>query len=149
MVLVGPGVRKRMGRPRPHGRVVGGMTMSLDGFVCDRTGDLGPLYPDLPQLREREFVREAIRTTGAVLMGRHTYDLFPGDVSDYEFQVPLFVVTHQPPAKPHRGTNDRLTLTFVTDGVESAVAQAKVAARGKDVAVVGGPNVLQQLVERG
>jgi dihydrofolate reductase len=48
-------------------------------------------------------------------------------VGTYEFQVPIFVVTHHPPIVAPK-QDEHLTFTFVTDGVESAVAQAKTAA---------------------
>jgi len=47
-------------------------------------------------------------------------------VGNYEFQVPIFVLTHPPPRVAPK-QDEPLTLTFVTDGVESAVAQAKAA----------------------
>ena len=80
-------------------KVIIGMTMSLDGFVNDRNGDLGRLYPDLEALRRTEILQEAIRTTGAVVMGRHAYDMAKGDFTGYEFQVPIFVLTHHVPVK--------------------------------------------------
>jgi len=46
---------------------------------------------------------------------------------NYEYQVPIFVLTHQPP-KHHPRETDHLTFTFVTDGIESAIRQAKTAA---------------------
>jgi hypothetical protein len=55
------------------GKVLVGMTMSLDGFVSDRNGDVSRLYPDLSELRKTELLQEAIQTTGAVVMGRHAY----------------------------------------------------------------------------
>lgn len=65
-------------------------------------------------------------------------------VGEYEFQVPIFVVTHEPPTVMPK-QDDRLTFTFVTDGVESAVEQAKAAARDKAVQVVGGVSVTRQI----
>ena len=56
-------------------KVIMGMTMSLDGFISDRNGDIGILYSDLDTLRESEGLQEMIRTTGAVVMGRHAYDM--------------------------------------------------------------------------
>ena len=47
-------------------------------------------------------------------------------VGNYEFQVPIFVLTHPPPRVAPK-QDEPLTFTFVTDGVESAVAQAKAA----------------------
>jgi dihydrofolate reductase len=131
-------------------KVIAGMTISLDGFVADREGDASRLYPDLAALRGTDYMNALIAETGAVLMGRRTFEMGDPDsyVGDYEFQVPIFVVTHQPPAVAPK-QDDRLTFTFVTDGVESAAAQAKAAAGKKAVQVVGGPNVIQQLLDAG
>ena len=130
------------------GAVIFGMRMSLDGFVADASGDSSPLYPDIDQISENEVVKEAIEATGAVVMGRGSYDLADGDLSGYEFQVPIFVVTHDPPDQPAKGENDRLRLTFVTGGVEPAVARAKAAAGDKSVQVIGAP-VGQQCLAAG
>jgi dihydrofolate reductase len=125
-------------------RVIVGTTMSLDGFIADRTGDLSRLYPDLGELRKTEMLQESIRTTGAVVMGRHAYDLAAGDFTGYEYQVPIFVLTHEVPEKAAKGENERLRFTFVTGGIESAIEQAKAAAGDKDVTVIGGANTAQQ-----
>ena len=122
-----------------------GMTMSLDGFVADRSGDVGVLYPDFAALRHSEALTEVVAATGAVAMGRHTYEMAGGDWSDYEFRVPIFVLTHHPPATPDRGRD----FTFVTDGVESLIGQARAAAGDKDVTVVGGPDLGRQLLRAG
>ena len=55
---------------------------------------------------------------------------------NYEFQVPISVLTHHVPEKKPKET-ERLTFTFVTDGIESAVAQAKVAAGEENVLLIG------------
>ncbi len=131
------------------GKVILGTTMSLDGFITDRKGDLGPLYPDLAALRQTQELQESIATTGAALMGRRAYDLARGDLTGYEYQTPIFVVTHHPPAQPPKGQNDRLKVYFVTDGIESAVRQAKTAAGEKNVTVVGGASTNQQILRTG
>ncbi|MBA3728579.1 MAG: dihydrofolate reductase family protein, partial [Actinobacteria bacterium] len=89
----------------------------------------------------------AIEETGAVLMGRRTFEMADPDsyVGHYEFQVPIFVVTHEPPRVAPK-QDERLTFTFVTDGVESAIAQATAAAGAKAVQVVGGASLAQQLL---
>ena len=138
-----------MAASRFMGKVVAGASMSLDGFINDRNGNIGPLYPDFEAYRASELLQRAIRATGAVVMGRGTYDLGLGDLNDYEFQVPIFVLTHHPPATPPPGQNDKLTITFVTDGIASALEQAKAAAGDKDVTVVGGANTAQQLLQAG
>ena len=84
------------------GKVVVGMTVSLDGFVNDRNGLVSRLYPDLAALRKTKMLQESIRTTGAVLMGRRAYEMGDPDSydwDDYEFQVPIFVLTHHVPEK--------------------------------------------------
>lgn len=131
-------------------KVIVGATMSLDGFVADQAGGVDRLYPDLVALRGTAYMNSLIDETGAVLMGRRTFEMGDPDsyVGEYEFQVPIFVVTHEPPrVRPKE--DERLTFTFVTDGVESAVAQAKSAAGDKAVQVVGGANVARQLLEAG
>jgi dihydrofolate reductase len=120
------------------GKVVGGMTLSLDGFVSDPHGDVSRLYPDLGELRKTEILQEEIRTTGAVVMGRHSYNMGDPDsfANNYEYQVPIFVLTHHIPKKKPKETKT-LSITFVTDGVESAIAKAKAAADVKNVLVLG------------
>jgi len=131
------------------GKVLFGMTMSLDGFVNDRNGSVQSLYPDLDELRKTELLQESIETTGAVVMGRRAYDMAEGDFTGYEFQVPIFVLTHDVPDKVAKGENGRLTFTFVTDGIESAIERAKAAAGDKYVTVIGGANTAQQLIKAG
>jgi dihydrofolate reductase len=133
------------------GKVVLGMTMSLDGFINDRNGSVGALYPDLVALRDTEPLSESIRNTGTVVMGRNSFtmsedpDWFAGN---YEYQVPIFVLTHQVPKKMPKQT-DTLTFTFVTDGIESAVEQAKSAAGDKEVNIIGAANTAQQCLQAG
>ena len=131
------------------GKVLFGMTISLDGFVNDRNGDVSRLYPDLGALRQTEMLQEVIKTTGAVVMGRRAYDMAEGDFTDYEFQVPIFVLTHHVPEQVAKGENDQLTVTFVTDGIESAIEKAKAAAGDKQVMVIGGANTAQQCLRAG
>ncbi len=123
-----------------------GMTVSLDGFVTDRHGDLNPLYPDLEALRKTKSLQEAIRNTGAVVMGRHAYDLAQGDLTNYEFQTPIFVVTHHIPDRMPRGQNEHLKVYFVPEGIAAAIEHAKQAAGGKEVLIIGGADVAQQCI---
>ena len=128
-------------------KVILGMTISLDGFVADETGSAARLYPDLDDLRGTDYMDALIGETGAVVMGKRAFEMGDPDsfVGNYEFQVPIFVLTHEPPdVMPKQ--DERLTFTFVTDGVESAIAQAAAAAGDKAVQVVGGVEVAQQLL---
>lgn len=131
-------------------KVIVGMTISLDGFVADQNGNAGRLYPDLAALRDTAYMQDAIEQTGAVLMGKRTFEMGEPDsfVGNYEFQVPIFVLTHHPPRVAPK-QDEHLTFTFVTGGVESAVSQAKAAAGSKAVQVVGGVNIAQQLLDAG
>ena len=131
------------------GKVIVGTTMSLDGFIKDRQGSVQPLYPDLAALRETEMLQESMRNTGAVVMGRHAYDMAHGDFTGYEYQVPIIVLTHHPPERLPQGANARLTFTYVIDGIEHAIQEAKAAAGEKDVTVIGGANAAQQCINAG
>jgi dihydrofolate reductase len=131
--------------------LIAGLTLSLDGYYEDANGSAGALYTDLEALQDSAYMKALQAETGAVLMGRRTFDM-GGDpdqwVDGYEFQVPLFVLTHQAPERePKR--NENLYFTFVTDGLESAVAQATAAAGDKAVTVVGGADLNRQLLAAG
>src|SRR5439155_7095670 len=80
------------------GNVIFGMMVSLDGFVADRTGSVRRLYPE-GSLGANTELEESIATTGAVVMGRRTYQMGEPDsyAESYEFQVPIFVLTHTVP----------------------------------------------------
>jgi dihydrofolate reductase len=103
-------------------------------------------------------VEEAQENVGAIVMGRNMFGGGPGEWDaddpwngwwgdDPPFHVPVYVVTHhaREPLAMRAGT----TFHFVTDGVESAVAQAKEAAGDRDVAIAGGANVIQQCLRAG
>jgi dihydrofolate reductase len=129
-------------------KVIVGMTISLDGCVADQIGNAGRLYPDLAALRHTAYMQDLIEQTGAVLMARMTFGMGDPDsyVGNYEFQVPIFVLTHHRPSVAPK-QDEHLTFRFVTGGVESAVAQTKAAARDKAAQVVGGVSIAQQLLD--
>jgi dihydrofolate reductase len=97
-------------------------------------------------------VEESLDDVGATIMGRRMFGGGPGPWGedpwdgwwgdDPPFHTPVFVLTHheREPLAMEGGT----TFTFVTDGIESALAQAKDAAGGKDVSLGGGADVAQQ-----
>lgn len=133
------------------GKLIAGITISLDGFVADRNGSNGSLHPDLEKLQGGEYMNSLIAEAGSVIMGRTTFDMAEDPdwyAGNYEFQVPIFVVTHRPPeAKPLEDEN--ISFTFVTEGVDQAADLAKAAAGALAVTVVGGSNVIQQLIRAG
>lgn len=148
-------------------KVTCGMSMSLDGFV----GGLGeqgwPVHErllgwkfDLASFRARigmeggqrnsdsEIEAEEYRNVGAYVMGKRMFD--SGEIpwgDNPPFHAPVFVLTHQArePLVRQGGTS----FTFVTDGIESAIRQAKAAAQDKDVFLSGGASVVQQAIKAG
>jgi dihydrofolate reductase len=101
-------------------------------------------------------LEESLTNVGATIMGRNMFggdgpwearpwDGWWGD--EPPFHMPVFVLTHhaREPLVKDGGT----TFTFVTDGVESALAQAREAAAGKDIVVAGGADVAQQFLRAG
>lgn len=123
--------------------------MALDGFVTDSNGSVSQLYPDPEALQATPYMNSETERTGAVLMGRRTFEM--GDpvsyVGNYEFQVPIFVLTHHAPRNTPK-QDERLTFTFCDD-LGSAVEQAKAAAGDRAVQAVGGASVIQQLLRAG
>lgn len=131
------------------GKVILGMTMSLDGFINDARGSVSALYPDLDAWRETQPGKESIENTGAVVMGRNSFAMSEDPdwfAENYEYQVPIFVLTHELPKK-HPKETDNLTFMFVTDGIESAIRQAKAAAGDKDVNIIGAASTAQQCLQ--
>lgn len=127
-------------------KVCFGMIMSLDGFVNDRNGGMDKLYASFEPNKE---INDMMARTGSVILGRRTFDLGEPDAyaDNYEFQVPIFVMTHHPPVT-HPKENGQLKFTFVSDGIESAVQQAKAAAGEKDVLILGA-DVFRQALKAG
>ena len=96
--------------------------------------------------RSTEVLDEAFETTGAIVAGRRTFDIAEGWGGSHPFRgVPVFVLTHRVPTRVPEGATP---FTFITDGIESALKQAK-AAGDKNVVVMGGANVAQQALEAG
>lgn len=128
-------------------KTVWGMVMSVDGFISDREGSLSKLYASFEPNDE---INAEMAKTGAVVMGRNSFEMAEDTDSyadDYEFQVPLFILTHVPPSR-HPKENENLTITFITDGIENAIRQAKAAAGEKNVVVLGA-GTGQQAVKAG
>jgi len=103
-------------------------------------------------------IEEQIANVGATIMGRHMFGGHPGPWDPKQpwtgwwgnnppFHHPVFVVTHhaREPLEMEGGT----TFFFVTDGVESALVQARAAANGKDVSLGGGARAAQQYLAGG
>lgn len=110
-------------------------------------GDTGP---------DSDIVGESMAAAGAVLMGRNMFGGGPGSWGDKPwegwwgdeppFHRPVFVLTHHPREPLMKAGT---TFTFVTEGIEAALAQARAAAGGKDVFIAGGAEVVQQYLRAG
>jgi dihydrofolate reductase len=160
-------------------RLRANIAMSLDGFVAGpEQSEENPLGKGGMQLHEWAFelaawrephgleggavnastavVEETLENVGATIMGRNMFggrgpwgeqpwDGWWGD--DPPFHTPVFVVTHhaREPLAKQGGT----TFTFVTDGIESALEQARAAANGTDVSLGGGASIVQQYLRAG
>ncbi|GIP23795.1 dihydrofolate reductase family protein [Paenibacillus sp. J22TS3] len=127
------------------------MSMSLDGYISGLSGQSSGLHDwfyHRNDLRNAQIIDEMVLGTGAIVMGRRTYEL--GDHMDgfvhNPFRVPHFVLTHSTPERPAKG-NTRFV--FVTDGTHSAAVQAKEAAGGRSVIIMGGAHTARQYIEAG
>jgi dihydrofolate reductase len=138
--------------------VICDMSASLDGYVTgpndsrenpfgDGAGMLHDWIFDAATDEDRALLREMTDRTGAIVMGRTSFDKNEGDGGWGDGgpagDVPCFVVTHARPAASHPPV-----YTFVTDGVASAIEQAKQAAGGKIVGLHGA-TVMQQALPLG
>ncbi|GAA3472525.1 dihydrofolate reductase family protein [Nonomuraea roseola] len=142
------------------------MGMSLDGFVAgphqslekpmgEGVGDrLHQWMFDEPE--RHAAVIEDITAAGAFIMGRNMFgpsrgawDLdwngWWGDEPPYH--APVFVLTHHP--REQVTMKGGTTFTFVTDGIEAAMAQAREAAGDRDVAIAGGAETVNQYLAAG
>jgi dihydrofolate reductase len=150
-------------------KIVLAMSMSLDGVAGPESADpegmalftaiLGWQFP-LASWREQQgqpggedSVDSRVWASnfarfGPQVIGRTMFDYgYPNWGEDPPFHAPVFVVTHrgQDPIKKGGGTS----YTFVTDGIEAAVKQARAVAGGRDVLLAGGVSIAQQALAAG
>jgi dihydrofolate reductase len=149
--------------PRTNSKVVAIMSMSLDGYVADGNDGVGEVFDWYFNSGDVEFqtggsdpmtfkvsapsakhLRGLWSELGAVLTGRRTFEVAQGWGGNHAWG-PAFVVTHD---IPDGWPRPKSTVHFVTDGIESAVKQAKAAAAGKSVGVHGA-DTIQQLLNGG
>ena len=153
------------------GKVSFDISVSLDGFIAGPNDGVGNGLGDGGEklhewgIRQRSWreahgyeggeegtdsdvMEETFANAGAIIIGRRMFDLAEDPWGDEPpFHMPVFVVTHRDrePLEKRGGT----TFHFVTDGIESALEQAREAAGGKDVAIGGGASVIQQYLAAG
>jgi dihydrofolate reductase len=112
-------------------------------------GDTGP---------DNDVMKETTANLGAVIMGRKMFSGGQGAWKDDPnpdgwwgdnppFHVPVFILTHnqRETVKKDGGT----TFNFVTDGIDSALSQARAAAGDKDIQIAGGASAIQQYMKTG
>ena len=152
------------------GKVTTGLSMSLDGFIAGPNdgpgsplgdggerlfawysgGDTEYRLPGTEMVfmvspQSAQLLGEAHTNMGAFVTGRRTFDISNGWGGRPPLGVPTFVVTHSVAQKwVYQGS----PFTFVTDGVESAVEQARAVAGDKNVAT-GAASIAQQCIRAG
>jgi dihydrofolate reductase len=147
-------------------KVMTDMAISVDGFAAGPNqrmdepfgdGVDGRLHRWMFEQREQNAAEiEAITAAGAHIMGRNMFSPGRGEWDldwkgwwgdDPPYHAPVFVLTHHPrePLAMQGGT----TYTFVTDGIESALEQAREAAGSEDIAIAGGAATVNQYLAAG
>ena len=142
------------------GQVITQFTMSLDGFVAGPNDEVWLLLnwymsgdtefaaatrPFNISRPSADLLREEWGGIGAIVTGRRDFDVSEAWGGVAPFAVPCFIITHTPPQEWLKAGSP---FTFVTDGVATAIAQAKEAAGDKHVAV-SGTKIVQQCLQAG
>jgi len=150
------------------GKVTAHVSISLDGFLAgpDQTEDtplgIGGMrlhtwhLGDPTEPADVAATQDLLKQRGAYVMGRNMFGPIRGEWDrewngwwgdEPPFHHPVFVLTHYPrePLELQGGT----TFSFITDGIESAMRQAKDAAGDKDVMIGGGAQAVQQYLNAG
>ena len=136
------------------GKVTAGATMSIDGYIAGphETGfdllfrwygngdvEIPSASPDVPPPRisaaSAELIKPEWENTGALVVGRHLYDMTNAWGGRHPMNVTTVVLTHR---RPDDRPEDDENFVFVTTGIEDAVAKAREIAGDKDVGVNGG-----------
>ncbi len=155
---------ERHTRPRlPVGHVSAVFTMSLDGFIANPDDTVDPLFRwydsgDTPftspdgsmtwhvSAASADVLRGMMAATGALVVGRHLFDVTDGWKGRHPIDVPVVVLTHHPP-QDWIDRHPDAPFHFV-EGIEAAVATAQGLAGGKNVDV-GGSETIQQALRAG
>jgi dihydrofolate reductase len=127
----GPGKGLGEGGERLHYWVFGGPWRYDDGPRGEPTGD------------DAAWLEEVMKSIGAVISGRWTYEAARHWGDENPWGLPVFIVTHRPEEQPEGDA-----FIFV-DGVQEAVARAREAAGDKDVNIMGGADVIRQALDAG
>ena len=126
----------RYGKEVAMAKTIVGQTMSLDGFIAAPDDDVSPIFgwymagdTDLPIVgvprvfrvskASAALIRKEWDSIGAIVKGRWDFDISEAWGGILPLGVPIFILTHNPPGEWSKKGSP---FTFVTDGVESAVA---------------------------
>jgi dihydrofolate reductase len=140
-------------------KVIVALTMSVDGFIAHEddtvghlfdwydAGDVEVLWPGDGMVSRvspasARYLERVIGDAGALVVGRRVYDITDGFGGNHPVGVPLFLVTHEPPKE---WPAPDAPFTAVTDGVASAIQQAKAVAGDKSVSLAGASMAQQAL----
>lgn len=159
-----------LGRGHDMGKVRTGLSVSLDGFISGpndgpeapmgvggerlmawyAAGDIEYRLPEsdmvfMVSTQTAEYLAETRATTGALVFGRRTFDLTHGWGGKHPLDVPVFVLGG---SVPEEWVYEGSPFTFVMDGLESALGQAKAVAGEKAVGV-GAASIVQQCIKLG
>ena len=128
-------------------RVFLDLAVSLDGFISGPNGQDGGLHDwYFAETGAAENIKaELLGSMGAMILGHTAFGTAP-DGFDTDYKVPHFILSHTPLPKVERGG---ATFIFVTDGIESALTQARAAAGERDVCVAGGAQTAQTFLKAG
>ncbi len=146
------------------GRVVTGFSMSLDGFVAGPEDDVSrvfkwmssgdtslttPMGEQEMELKVSEksarIFQEASEQAGALLAGRRLFEITHGWGGRHPLDVPIVVLSHRPAPE---WIKKEWPVTFVSDGIEGAIARAKAIA-GEKTVTVASPTLVQQCLKAG
>lgn len=138
-------------------KVIGDITMSLDGYVSPPNGNVDELQSWVMNRDtvDTEILKRATAATGAVVMGRRLFDIVdrPGVwTAEMAYgaqppgREPFFVVTHTVPDEVRLERELGMRFTFVHD-LASAIEQARAAATDGHVVIMGGGDVIGQAIE--
>jgi dihydrofolate reductase len=144
------------------GKVAIGFSMSLDGFIAGPHDEVDRVFQwyfiggtdhtvtsgnEEFKMSEggAELIDEAGKTTGALVTGRRTFDIAKAWGGKHPMDVPVVVVTHR---IPQEWVKDGSPFTFVQEGVERALREARRIAGDKNIAV-GAPSIAQQCLKAG
>lgn len=140
-------------------KVVGALTMSVDGFIAHEDDSVGHLFDWYEQgevalawpgndmvshvtPQSAGYLRRVLDEVGALVVGRRVYDYTGGWGGSHPMGVPLFLVTHHP---PESWPTPDAPFTAVPEGVARAVELASAVA-GEKVVALAGPSIIQQAI---